>query len=66
MKVTATAKGFYGSIREPGDVFEVADGLTGSWFTPVPVAMVPKAPKAAKGTGKEPAPADPGEEDAII
>lgn len=35
MQVIATARGYLGAIREPGDVFEVEDGLTASWFTPV-------------------------------
>ena len=32
MKVIATAKGYYGQIREPGDVFEVPKGATATWF----------------------------------
>lgn len=39
MQVTATAKGYFGSLREPGDTFEVPKGTTGSWFQPVPVAQ---------------------------
>ena len=66
MKVTATAKGYLGCVREPGNVFEVADGLKGSWFTPVPEAPAPEAPKAAKGAAKKAAQADPGDDDAII
>lgn len=63
MKVVATMKGYLGSIREPGDVFEVPDGLTGSWFKPEPVE--PKAPEKAKAP-KKAAAADPGEDEAII
>ena len=35
MKVVAIKRGFYEQIREEGDVFEVEDGLTASWFKPV-------------------------------
>lgn len=35
MKVVAIKRGFYEQIREEGDVFEVEDGLTASWFEPV-------------------------------
>lgn len=72
MKVTATAKGYMGSIREPGDVFEVADGLKGSWFTPVPEEPKATAKLEGKGGPKKPAPADkaaqgdPGDDEAII
>lgn len=34
MHVIATAKGFYGSIIEPGQTFEVPDGAKASWFKP--------------------------------
>lgn len=35
-EVRATERGYYGSVvREPGEVFNVADGVTGSWFEPV-------------------------------
>jgi hypothetical protein len=43
-KVIAIAKGYDGVVvRNPGDVFEVADGAKGSWF------------KAADGDTKGPA-----------
>ena len=32
MKVIATAKGFYGALIEPGQVFDVPDGTKGAWF----------------------------------
>ncbi|MGE8659112.1 MAG: hypothetical protein ACN6O8_20400 [Achromobacter sp.] len=39
MKVIATALGYAGKdghqLRQPGDIFEVADGETASWFKPV-------------------------------
>lgn len=35
MKVVAIKRGFYGQIREEGDIFEVEDGLAASWFEPV-------------------------------
>ena len=34
MKVKATKAGYYGGYRMAGDVFEVEDGLTASWFVP--------------------------------
>lgn len=37
MKVTATKQGYFGKLREPGDVFEVPEGEKASWFEPVPV-----------------------------
>lgn len=44
--VIATQRGYYGRIlREPGDVFRVADGDTASWFEPVKAARV-EAPVA--------------------
>lgn len=40
MKVIATALGYGGKdghqLRQPGDVFEVADGEKASWFEPLP------------------------------
>lgn len=36
MKVQAVTDGFYGGARRrAGSVFEVKDGLKGSWFTPI-------------------------------
>ena len=35
MKVVAIKRGFYEQIREEGNIFEVEDGLTASWFEPV-------------------------------
>jgi hypothetical protein len=64
MKVVATAKGYLGSIREPGDVFEVADGAKGSWFTPLPEE--PKAADKPKGKGRAPDPKDAVEDEPII
>lgn len=51
MRVRATARGYYGNqIREPGKVFDVADGAKGSWFVPVESSdRGPRAPKA-RGT----------------
>lgn len=34
MKVIATARGYYGHLREPGDVFDVEDGSKATWFKP--------------------------------
>jgi hypothetical protein len=36
MKVQAITDGFYGGVRQrAGTVFEVKDGVTSKWFTPV-------------------------------
>jgi len=36
MQVRATRPGFYGAtFHAQGDVFEVSDGLRGSWFVPL-------------------------------
>lgn len=45
MKVRAKERGVYQTLREPGDVFEVADGAAASWFEPVAQPMEdPPAP----------------------
>lgn len=47
MKVVATAIGFYGQLRQPGDDFEVPDDeKPSSWFKPVD-PVKPKEKKAA-------------------
>lgn len=35
MKVIATAKGFFGSMIEAGQTFEVPNGTQASWFRPI-------------------------------
>lgn len=35
MKVIATARGFFGRLREVDEEFEVPNGEKASWFTPV-------------------------------
>lgn len=35
MKVRAKERGVYQTLREAGDVFEVGDGETASWFEPI-------------------------------
>lgn len=45
MKVTATARGYFGKLREPGDTFDVPSGSKGNWFVPV------KAARAAEPQG---------------
>lgn len=45
MKVRAKERGVYQTLREAGDVFEVGDGETASWFEPVEQPMEdPPAP----------------------
>lgn len=57
MEVIATAKGYHGSLREPGESFDVPDGTKGSWFQP---AEAPEPKPAPKGKGKTAEP-DPGD-----
>ena len=47
MKVIATKPGYHGKLREPGDIFDVADGSKASWFEPVE-----KKAEAKKATNK--------------
>jgi hypothetical protein len=49
VKVRATAKGFYGYFREPGDVFEIAerDQFSARWMEAVEKSE-PKPAKPAK------------------
>jgi len=77
MQVRATRHGFYGAtFHAPGDVFEVSDGLRGSWFVPLDPAQEPadagdidpgksRRGRSAGGLRKQseppaPPPADPG------
>ena len=34
MKVIATQTGYFGKLRYAGEVFEVPEGTTGTWFKP--------------------------------
>lgn len=56
MKVIATATGFFQKVRLPDEVFDVPQGMKGSWFAPVDKAQAKtladaheKAAKAANG-----------------
>jgi hypothetical protein len=64
MRVIATAKGYFGGLREPGDEFEVPDGAKGSWFAPVAAEDAKPAGKA-KRKSAEPEPAVDDAADAI-
>lgn len=35
MKVIALKAGYFGKLRQPGDVFDVPEGSKASWFEPV-------------------------------
>ena len=53
MKVIALKSGFHdGSLRNPGDEFEVADGAKAAWFAPVGAAPKAEKPKAKKDEPK--------------
>lgn len=53
MKVQAITDGFYGGARQrAGAVFEVKDGVTSKWFTPVEAAKAAPA-KAGKASKKQ-------------
>jgi hypothetical protein len=63
MQVIAKATGFYpDTLRKPGDVFEVPEGVTGHWFEPVggaePEQSKPqaaqRAPAGKKAKSSEP------------
>lgn len=55
MKVIATAKGYFGQMREPGDEFEVPDDTKkASWFVKVKADSDEKPAKAGKGGKSEP------------
>jgi hypothetical protein len=60
MRVVATSTGYFGSLREVGDEFEVPHGTKGSWFTSV-VATANEKP-AGKGKGKPAEPEPDGDE----
>ena len=59
MKVKATKAGYCGGYRMAGDVFEVEDGLTASWFVPLeqpePEAEQPE-PEAEQPEAEQPEP----------
>lgn len=47
MKVIATAEGYDNlAVRKPGDEFEMPDGSTAPWFTPVDAEPAKKGSKA--------------------
>lgn len=48
MKVVATKVGYDGRlIRQPGDVFDMPDGMTATWFEPVKPEVREKKVKPA-------------------
>lgn len=54
MKVRAIRPGYYGKLREVGEVFEVADGRKATWYETVgrePAAPASR-PERAKGRAK--------------
>lgn len=53
MEVRATKAGFYGSYRNEGDVFEVADGEKASWFVPTATKQKAKAKSATESQKDE-------------
>lgn len=48
MKVRAIKMGFYEALRSVGDVFDVPDGETASWFVPVEDPQPDKPEKKGK------------------
>lgn len=57
MRVIASKMGFYdGHRRAKGEVFEVPNGVSAKWFTPVEIsASKPVAKEAVKAPAKAPA-----------
>lgn len=49
MKVIATKQGYFGKLREAGDVFEVPDDTKASWFEPAEKTATKKSKGAATG-----------------
>ena len=46
MEVVATAVGFAGALRQPGDKFEMPEGSKATWFKETKPAAEPKPGKA--------------------
>jgi hypothetical protein len=66
-KVIAIAKGYDGVVvRNPGDVFEVADGAKGSWFKAADGDTKGPAAKASKPAKATKAKVDEAEEDSAL
>ncbi len=63
IRVKATARGYYGQLREPGDVFDVPDrAAVGSWMAPLDAAdAAPERGRKGRVAPPEPeaAPAQP-------
>jgi hypothetical protein len=53
MKVIATRLGYFGKLREAGDVFEVPDGTKASWFQPVEPKVQSKGSKKPEAQAVE-------------
>ena len=53
MEVRATKAGFYETLRQPGDVFHVPDGIQASWFVSAAtfVAVPPEIPLGQLAAG---------------
>lgn len=52
MKVKAKSKGYYNAgLRYVGDIFEVEDGVTASWFEPVEAKSETQKAKSSKARG---------------
>lgn len=54
MRVIATERGYFGVLREPGDVFDVPERSKATWFEPVKAEPKGKS----KDTPSEDKPAD--------
>ena len=52
-EVIALSKGYLGSLREVGEVFEVEDGVKASWFVPVGTAGQAPEDKPKAKTAKQ-------------
>ena len=58
MKVKATKQGFYGKLIAAGEVFDVDEGVTGSWFEPVQTEPAEPAAAPKKATARKTPAAD--------
>lgn len=56
MQVITLKAGYFGKLREVGEVFEVDEGVTASWFVPVGVAGQTATPEGAEPVVQKPKP----------
>lgn len=58
MRVTATAPGFYGQLRQIGDEFDVPEDAKATWFKPAKG----EEPESKPARGRKPAGGEPADD----